>query len=110
MPSFFNLDGTSDEQFWERTRWLAARGFGTVACTWPTPYYAFPNAVAIFVGKSPRGDFQHAVIGRVDSDARGWTKLHDPHPSRAFLDGEPTCVEYVFGLTLEQLPLIAEAA
>lgn len=34
-------------------------------------------------GKSPRGDYHHAVV------MHGHTFAHDPHPSRDFLDGPP---------------------
>lgn len=35
-------------------------------------------------GDSPRGNFQHAVIANLDGEV-----IHDPHPSRAGLKGEP---------------------
>lgn len=50
-------------------------------------------------GKSPRGDWQHCVVGR------GGEIIWDPHPSRAGLDGPVTEITYfkrrdvVFGRT-----------
>jgi hypothetical protein len=40
-----------------------------------------PKGYAIASGKSPRGDFQHSVV------ALDGVIVHDPHPSRAGLDG-----------------------
>lgn len=46
-----------------------------------------PWGFCIGEGKSPRGDWDHAVVYHA---RRGLIELiHDPHPSRAGLDGEP---------------------
>jgi hypothetical protein len=57
------------------TKWLATRGYYPIVCTLPTDWR--PAGLYILAGKSPRGDFLHAVI------ARGDEIIHDPHPSRA---------------------------
>jgi hypothetical protein len=57
------------------TRWLAPRGFYPICATLPTDWR--PAGLYILAGKSPRGDFLHAVV------ARGDEIVHDPHPSRA---------------------------
>lgn len=41
--------------------------------------------LCIVCGPSPRGPFQHVVVGRPDG-----TVVHDPHPSRAGLAGPAT--------------------
>ena len=49
------------------------------------------GAWVVISGKSPRGDFLHAVVGRYrDDEELGTHKLeyvHDPHPSRSYHDG-----------------------
>jgi len=45
-----------------------------------------PLGYCILAGKSPRGDFAHAVVGW------GMQVVHDPHPSRA---GIVTCTEVI---------------
>lgn len=56
-------------------RWLAPRGLYPVCATLGGPWR--PAGLYILAGKSPRGDFLHAVV------ARGSDVVHDPHPSRA---------------------------
>ncbi len=44
----------------------------------------------IISGKSPRGDFDHAVVGeyrRLDDGRHQLAYVHDPHPSNDYLDG-----------------------
>lgn len=59
--------------------WLSRYGFGIVySKTWPLRF----RGHAIALGTSPRG-IPHAVV---------WAKtgmVHDPHPSRLGLDGQP---------------------
>ncbi len=38
-------------------------------------------------GKSPRGEWGHNVVGEMNRD--GFRLIHDPHPSRAGIIGEP---------------------
>jgi hypothetical protein len=74
--------------FWALNEWLDTKGMQAVI------YDGFPCFVpnggflAIGSGKSPRGTFSHACIFRVDYGPP--ELIHDPHPSRAGLDGKPT--------------------
>ncbi len=58
--------------------WLAPRGLYPIIATLPNDDWR-PAGFHILAGKSPRGDFLHAVV------ARGAEIVHDPHPSRAGL-------------------------
>lgn len=51
------------------------------------------NNLVIISGMSPRGDFQHAVVGRLNDS--GWEMIHDPHPSNAGIVGEPVGMEVI---------------
>lgn len=54
------------------------------------------DVLVIISGKSPRGDFLHAVVGVLDSSqSEGWRMLHDPHPDSTGIVGEPTGVEFI---------------
>lgn len=50
------------------------------------PMYAMKDRLCVMTGKSPRGEFWHAVVGRVDHDDTQdkvlFDVIHDPHPSR----------------------------
>lgn len=46
-----------------------------------------PPLVVTAGGKSPRGDWEHAVVGELSRD--GFKMTHDPHPSRDGILGEP---------------------
>lgn len=78
---------------WRKTvdEWLTARGLWYLpvavellggAC-WPRHL----NTLCLLSGDSPRGNFQHMVVGRIRFDAGEWfaEMVHDPHPSRAGL-------------------------
>lgn len=80
-------------QDWQavQNEWLRTR-FGCCALTLLMDgdgHIPYVNALAdgtlcILSGKSPRGDFNHAVVGKYRlQNARHWIDmLHDPHPSR----------------------------
>lgn len=80
VPSFFS----DDEGTWREKMgaWLVERGWGHLCIAGPPPDMLGP-ALTIVSGKSPRGDWLHATVWR------GRELLHDPHPSRAGLVGEP---------------------
>ena len=80
VPGFFS----DDEGTWREKMgaWLVARGWGHLCITGAPPKMLGP-ALSIVSGKSPRGDWLHATVWR------GCELLHDPHPSRAGLVGEP---------------------
>lgn len=75
------------------TRWLDARGLALVYLAfgkdeWP---WLPPRDLPLIVGgQSPRGPWGHAVIGIWRDGAM--EVLHDPHPSRAGILGDPTRV------------------
>lgn len=80
VPGFFSDDsGTWREKM---GAWLVERGWGHLCIAGPPPEMLGP-ALSIVSGKSPRGDWLHATVWR------GRELLHDPHPSRAGLEGEP---------------------
>lgn len=70
--------------------WLAERGLALIYLhflrgTWP---WIPPRDVPLIVGgQSPRGPWGHAVIGIWREGAM--EVLHDPHPSRAGIVGDP---------------------
>ena len=100
VPHFYGTDGSVEEQTAAVQHWLAARGWFRLATTWEwirDGYFGAPllpaDSLVIVSGKSPRGDWEHAVVGRVENGA--WTLVHDPHPSKAGIVGEPTCIEVI---------------
>lgn len=42
----------------------------------------------IVIGKSPRGEKNHAVVAET-CGLYGFTLIHDPHPSGLFIEGDP---------------------
>jgi len=93
--SAIGTDRASLVQDEELRKWLADRGMDLVHVTNPKAVFArggtsaqCPWGFCVGGGKSPRGDWDHAVV----YDARdGDPKLvHDPHPSRMGLAGEPS--------------------
>lgn len=62
--------------------WLNKSGYGLIHLRNDPPSWFFPiEGYAIMSGKSPRGDFLHSVVA-LDGEM-----VHDPHPSRAGLEG-----------------------
>ena len=80
--------------------WLKQLGFELVR-VYPTGEASiFANAPAIVAGWSPRGGGkQHAVVGR--SDSGGLEVLHDPHPSRAGIIGEPIVFAWIVNASIQ---------
>lgn len=77
---FFGADSSWFKRFSE---WLAPLGYYPM-CIHYNPDH-LPAGFYILGGKSPRGDFMHAVV------ANGNTIVHDPHPSRDELDSRIDC-------------------
>lgn len=81
-------------QFEIMLAWLWERGLTAVELNF-RPRAQFPyvfsrfglkgTGLAIASGKSPRGDFDHAVVVAVDHNIQQVQFIHDPHPSRDFL-------------------------
>jgi len=78
VPNFMEHPG---DAWWTAVQeWLAARN---LRCEVALADDYVPPGYWIASGKSPRGDYHHAVV------MHGCTVAHDPHPSRAGLDGPP---------------------
>ena len=75
------------------TRWLYKRGlFAVDICvTGGLTTAGLPKGVWVIVSGSGGRGTQHAVIGKYDG-GKDFTLSHDPHPDRAFLNGD---IEYV---------------
>lgn len=83
------------EQFEIMLAWLWQRGQTAVEVNF-RPRARFPEVfkgfglkgtgLAIASGKSPRGDYDHAVVIAVDHNIQQVQFIHDPHPSRDFLE------------------------
>lgn len=69
--------------------WLRPQGLFYVMISSFEPWMLPPGTrpLVIVGGKSPRGAWGHVVVGQVDRD--GWKLIHDPHPSRAGIVGDP---------------------
>lgn len=103
VPNFCAFQRPRD--WWRETQiWLAARGLAPVefrvkddAGNWfPRISPLYVNVLCILGGKSPRGSFDHAVVGETTDD--GFRLLHDPHPEGKFLDGDPTHVLFLVNI------------
>lgn len=78
--------------WWRETRrWLRARGRDIGVHPEPVPPYV--EDYVLLTGPSPRGDFMHVVVG----DRYG-KLVHDPHPSRMGLVGDPVESAAIVGL------------
>lgn len=92
VPHFMDTDETPVQQHAATARWLAARGWVIVYITpdWLTcEWFALGSTTLLMAsGASPRGPWSHVVLGRVTGD--GFQLVHDPHPSKAGIVGEPT--------------------
>jgi len=68
-----------------------------VAVNYPT--YAMKERLCIMTGKSPRGDFLHAVVGKIGhNDADNtviYELVHDPHPSGRGIEGNPKAIGFL---------------
>lgn len=91
IPNYQEAEG--DEWWRWRARFLNAHGFHVVTFG---GLDGVPDGLCIAAGKSPRGNYQHAVLAVVG--AGKYTLIHDPHPSHQFLDGEPVQFDFVFQL------------
>lgn len=81
------------------TNWVVAEGWAVLMIRPPVFDVSMPqNAVVIATGLSPRrGDYPampnmlHCVV-----HGRGAKLMHDPHPSRDGIDGNPVCWELLW--------------
>lgn len=58
----------------------------------------FHGTIVLFGGKSPRGNYDHCIVGEITKD--GWRMLHDPFPSGGGIVGEPRNFDVIFPLRL----------
>lgn len=92
VPHVYQLHAVDDDALQATLNWLHGRGYTTLCYDWaPWVQRYFPGALVIVSGKSPRGEFQHAVVGEITET--GWRLIHDPHPNGSGIDGEPKSIE-----------------
>lgn len=97
VPHFHQLHAKPEDALVEILKFLLPRGYSSLCFDWaPWVHAYFAGALVLVSGKSPRGDFQHVVVGEVTSD--GWKLVHDPHPSREGIEGPPLNVEVLVPL------------
>lgn len=94
VPHF--IEQARHEGDWVQNTLSFLRGYGLVGEFFDGPPPAY-EGYAIATGKSPRGDWLHAVVVKLspaeDDLVQVWL-AHDPHPSRTFL-AEPATEYFV---------------
>ena len=96
VPNFvINIDS-----WWEDTQeWMVSRGYYLIDLGTESEHIVdrainCTNGVyCILSGKSPRGNFNHSVIGR--SDGNRIDCAFDPHPDGTFLDGTVKWITFI---------------
>lgn len=81
--------------------WLATMGYGLLRVRWPEeittgkdiPFHAVRMLYCIGSGKSPRGNWNHAIVGCLE--AYTFKMIHDPHPSGLGIVGQPTSYNFL---------------
>jgi len=81
------------DDWWTKMRlWLREYGYSPLEFRWPveqaeSDVHIFPNdgQICWAVGKSPRGNFKHAIL--VKWEDGDWRVYHDPHPDKSGLEG-----------------------
>lgn len=87
VPNF--CKGDPEDWYAHVQAWLRPMGYSAVDLRlWVkgSDWRPNPGQLCILSGKSPRGDFDHSVVGIFANPH--FRVLHDPHPSRAGIDGE----------------------
>lgn len=98
VPHFFSMYGAGTDEAQDAILgWMQGRN-QTSVCHEYAPWINrhFRDSLAIIGGNSPRGDWQHAVIGLITAD--GWRLVHDPHPSNDGIVGTPNTAEFLLPL------------
>ena len=104
VPHFLlKPDGTPCEAWWlQFHRWCRERGFFPVTVKWKdiNGHYWWWDSDQCYIvfGQSPRGQFQHAVVYQ---DTK---LLHDPHPSREGIVGDPDEILLLARLVIAKEP------
>lgn len=65
-------------------------------------YRNLRDVLCIACGKSPRGNWQHAVVGVIKAGFV-FEMIHDPHPDGTGLDGNPEYLEFFVALDPSRL-------
>lgn len=52
------------------------------------------GSFCLATGKSPRGNWYHTVVGTI-TGGFNFRMLHDPHPDRTGIVGNPVCIEFL---------------
>lgn len=81
--------------------WISQYGYGILRVRWPEqiitgkdiPFHPMPYLYCIAAGKSPRGDWNHAVVGTIEDFT--FKLLHDPHPSGLGIVGQPIAYNFL---------------
>lgn len=97
IPHFYGSDDELSVQHHDYHKWLEKKGFYRVCFinSERSPWW-FPLGLCIVLGKSPRGNWNHVVIGEITSRVPlEWRMVHDPHPSRDGIVGEPLQFEFI---------------
>lgn len=110
VPNFCATSVTPEGQDWlmAANQWLAGKGLALLDVDiQPDGSLGRINALSdgaycIISGKSPRGEFSHATVGRYRLDNKSVTHwldfVHDPHPSNEFLAGPATQLTFFVSL------------
>lgn len=96
VPHFVAIehDWWGETQKWFHARGLSALWMNLSSELCPLVHWADAH-YCILSGKSPRGDFKHAVVGQIDPGGWGFKVVHDPHPSGAGIAGDPETVMFL---------------
>lgn len=89
IPHFHELHRSAEHALDAMVAWSRPRGFVMMTfdwSEWPRRYLP-PGHLFVGGGKSPRGDYHHAVVCEIIAADPGWRVVHDPHPSGDGLDG-----------------------
>jgi len=94
VPHFNEIAKGEPEAFWTSLQeFCASKGYAYLTVPARSGFAFFCGGEDVYheiSGPSPRGDFFHAVVGR-DGEI-----VHDPHPSRAGLAGDPSKWTYSY--------------
>lgn len=109
VPHFYQEAGLDQSKSAKAINTYAgSNGYGTVCLDFEASAesgHLFPGAIVIISGLSPRGQFAHAVVGKLLDNKGKWKLMHDPHPSGEGIIGSPTLVEYWFTLPVAEVLL-----
>ena len=98
VPHFNQLHG--EHWFKHCSDWLINHGYGLLELEYTSKWWLVGDGPYVIVtGKSPRGDWQHAVIGKVINNRV--ELVHDPHPDGLMIEGEPNFIDFFVPLEIK---------